>query len=228
MTGRHGKDDGDSMRLGRTGGSFFSILVMLAVCAAAHAGPTYEFACITNTSAVNAATGNAQLFVEVSNPGSGQVSFLFTNTGPLPCSICDVYFDDGSLLGIASIINGPGVSFDDEHVSPPDLPGGENLAPPFETTEGFAADSDSPGVMTNGVNPGEFLEILFDLQAGKVYADVLSDLASGELRIGLHVQAFADGGSESFVNIPAPGAFLLATLGIGCIRWFRMRKVLGM
>jgi hypothetical protein len=225
MTGRHGKDDGDSMRLGRTGGSFFSILVMLAVCAAAHAGPTYEFACITNTSAVNAATGNAQLFVEVNNPGSGQVSFLFTNTGPLPCSICDVYFDDGSLLGIASINEGPGVAFDTP-ATPANLPGGNSISPPFETTAGFSVDSDEP-VQSNGVNPGEFLEILFDLQAGKVYADVLSDLGSGELRIGLHVQAFADGNSESFVNIPAPGAFLLATLGIGCIRWFRMRKVLG-
>ena len=46
--------------------------------------------------------------------------------------------------------------------------------------------------------------ITFDLQNGGTLQDVLDDLADGRLRIGLHAQGFAGGGSESFVNTPLP------------------------
>jgi hypothetical protein len=39
------------------------------------------------------------------------VNFLFTNQGPLASSITDVYFDDGTLLGIAGVTNFSGVDF---------------------------------------------------------------------------------------------------------------------
>ena len=49
---------------------------------------------------------------------------------------------------------------------------------------------------------------MFDLKDGKTYSDVLDDLDSGDLRIGIHVQAFESGAGESFVNngpvVPAP------------------------
>ena len=57
-----------------------------------------------------------------------------------------------------------------------------------------------------------YLHYLFDLQSGKIFADVLSDLSNRDLRIGIHVQGFASGGSESFVN-HVPDASIMLLLG---------------
>ncbi len=189
---------------------FIPGVVFTLMAAQAQATPTtLGFFNITGNSAINAGTAT-QYTVEVQDLGGGRVSFTFRNTGPAASSITDVYFDDGALLGIASITNGPGVSFS-QGASPGNLPGGNSISPPFVTTAGFLADSD-PAVQPNGVNPGEFLQILFDLRTGTNFNDVLADLTTGALRIGIHVQGFADGGSESFVNVPLPepAALLLA------------------
>jgi hypothetical protein len=190
----------------------------------------FGFDNITGNSVGNAAIGEAQLSVDVTNPGAGQVLFMFSNTGPAASSIAAVYFDDGppqSLLGIASIQNGSGVSFS-QGASPGNLPGGNNASPAFVTTAGFSADSNPPR-QPNGVNPGESLGITFNLQGGQTFDDVLTDLDNGALRIGIHVQGFTDGGSESFVNTPAPvpepGTFMLVGTGLvsllGLHRWRR-------
>lgn len=179
-----------------------------------------SFFCITG--GANCATGVAQFGVDVTDPGGGQVKFTFTNDVGDASSITDVYFDDGSLLGIASISSSAGVSFT-QIASPANLPGGNNASPPFVTTAGFSADSDPP-TQPNGVNAAtENLMIFFDLIAGQSFADVIAELTSGELRIGIHGQGFGDGGSESFVNVPIPippavwllGSGLVALIGIG-------------
>lgn len=191
--------------------------VAAALCAlaapASFGGIVYNFACITNSNAGNAASGSTQLAVDVSpGPGANQVSFLFTNSGPLAMSITDTYFDDGTLLGIASISSSAGVSFS-QGASPPDLPGGNSMSPIFNVTAGFSADSNPPA-QPNGVNPGESLTITFNLLAGVTYADTITALNTpgDHLRIGIHVQGYGNGGSESFVNnTPAPG---VAGLGL--------------
>lgn len=173
--------------------------------------------CVSNNSAADCATGSAQLAVAVSaGPGLSQVSFAFTNTGASASSLTDIYFDDGTLLGIASIINGgAGVSFS-QGASPGNLPAGNNASPPFVATAGFTADSNPP-TQPMGVNPGETVTIVFNLMSGGTLQDVLDELADGRLRIGVHVQGYASGGSESFVNTPLPEPAASALLVAGLV-----------
>src|SRR5688572_29009692 len=165
-------------------------LGLLAGAMAANAVP-FAFDCISNNNTTNCATGEAQLSVDVTDAGGGATTFLFSNSGPLASSITDIYFDwlnPGAALSGGSITNYTGVSFS-WGASPGDLPAGNNATPDFNANIG--ADSDAP-VSQNGVNPGEFVGFTFATS----FASVLSSLTSGDLRIGIHVQAFANDGSE--------------------------------
>ncbi len=161
---------------------------------------TLGFYNITHNNGGDAAVARAQLFVNVESVGE-QVLFTFYNTGPAASSITDVYFDHNPLApllsGIAAIYNtDPGVSFS-EGASPFNLPAGNTVG----FTADFSADSDPP-TQPNGVNPYESLGILFDLAGDKTFADVLAELESGVLWIGIHVQGFSSGGSEALVTTP--------------------------
>lgn len=197
---------------GRCAAAVLSACVLTLSSGAALAGNTYGFVeSCTNNVAGDVLIGMSQLSVDVTNPGGGQIDFTFLNSGPAACSITDLYWDDGALLGIASIVSGPGTSFS-QGASPGNLPGGNNCSPPFVATAGFTADSNPPA-QPNGVNPGEFVTVRFNLIGGFTYADAIAQLADGTVRIGIHVQGFASGGSESFV-IPTPGTAALGLLGL--------------
>ena len=201
---------------------FAGLFFTLFVTSTATAVPL-GFSCITGNNAGDCAIGEAQLTVDVTDVGGGQVLFEFANAGPADSSITDVYFDDGTLLGIAGLIDAdegvfgpmgdPGVDFS-EGASPPNLPGGDTIAPVFVATAGFTADADPPPSST-GVNPLETLGIVFDLQALGTFADVIAELTNGDLRIGIHVQDYAGGGSESFVNVPVPEPSTALLIGMG-------------
>ncbi len=217
----------------------------LGFCAGAFAAApahTYTFVGVGDPSAssVNVATGQASLAVEVidlgfsSAAGANQVAFTFTNDSN--SSLTDVYFDDGTLFGIASISDsGTDVDFS-QLAKPGNLSGGEYLNPDFTTTAGFSADSNAPTTQ-NGVTSGEWLTIIFNLQSGKEYQSVIDALAlpngggAGDLRIGLRVQSFADGGGESFVNVSAPVpeaktyVMMFAGLGLVGLTVLRRRQV---
>jgi len=181
----------------------------------------FSFECITNNSASNCAIGEAQLSVDVSSPKASQISFVFSNVGANAAVIAGVYWDDaGSTLldSIASIVNGTGVSFS-ANGSPPVLPGGASISPPFVV--GFRVNADAPPPK-NGVGPGETLDVIFNLKSGVTPADVIAGMDSGALRVGLHVIAFANSGSESFVNTPEPASTLL--LGAGAFGLTALRR----
>jgi hypothetical protein len=110
-----------------------ALLLPLWMAAAASATTLSFGTCVSGTNATDCATGSAQFSVTVTSSGANRVDFTFTNSGPLAASITDIYFDDGTLLGIASITNGSGVSFS-QGATPGNLPAGNNASPPFVAT----------------------------------------------------------------------------------------------
>ncbi|MGE0481107.1 MAG: hypothetical protein AB7Q17_11610 [Phycisphaerae bacterium] len=208
-----------------------------ALVAGAFASPASAvllgFSGVTQNNQTNTNNGQAQLSVEVLSAGGALVDFIFRNVGSVAMAITDIYFDDDALLSYntgagAAIFNGPGVLFS-QGASPPELPGANGATPPFQTSPGLGFDADPPPA-GNGVSPGETVTIRLALLAGNNFASVLADLLSRDLRIGIHVQGFANGGSESFINtndpppgtvVPEPGAALLGLIGLTCLHRIR-------
>lgn len=196
---------------------------------AARAGTvTLGFENITGTSATNAAAGEAQLRLTISMMGA-DVNFRFFHDGVAAATITQVYFDDRSpLLGAAMLASsGAGVAFS-ENGAPPVLPGGTNASPAFVETRRFTANSPPP---MKGISPGEYLDIKFALLSGD-FDTVIADIIAGDLRVGIHVQAFANGGSESFINgdppidpvVPLPTPVTLAGAGLVGLMAIRRRR----
>lgn len=196
---------------------------------------------VTNKVPENVAIGLSQLSIEVSDyweNGYEQVLFTFYNTGTEASSIGAIYFDDGHLLGTPSILDFdydpllyPLVDFEVGGKNKP--PGASAIVPEWTTSQDFTTSADNP-IPTWGVNPGESLGLVFDIEDDFHFDDIISaiylgftdpeeysgDWYSDSLRIALHVQAFELGGdnaSETFLLVPIPGAVLLAIFGLGAV-----------
>ncbi len=203
--------------------------LLVALSATLAHSAEFDFSAITaNDPSGNAqAAAEAQLKLIVTETPAGQVLFTFQNNGPEAMFIADIYFDDNagvldSLVGIDN--SDPGVNFTTTG-APPNLPSGN--------TVGFASDYDvhaSNPSATHGVNPGESVGVLFDLAPGMSLNDVVMAIGNGSLLVGVHVQGFAGGFSESLIATPEPAtvALALVALAIGGVFAYRRRRELAL
>jgi len=226
-----------------------AVAVALASTATFADSVTYGFSRFTANGTENPAS---QITLQVNNfdfdsgdpLGSGFVSFVFQNFqngGTLASSITSVHFEDGTLLGIDALNQSSGVDFEfpGSHGSF-NVPSGESLSPSFATTSGYRASADSP-VKPNGVdNPGEWLEVIFELIDGFEYSDVLAAISNGfaksagsgfdpdapSLRVAMHVQGIGTAGdSESLIlTIPLPTPLGLGLAGLAGVVIISRRK----
>jgi len=207
-------------------GMLMALLVVLASCSSDLRAEIYGFSVISPANNPGLSdTLATQLTVEVKPYGAGAV-FEFSNNiaSPYFGIIKEVYFDDGTLLGISALLeDDPGVDFFNNPAKESNLPGGENLTPDFEKTVLWAAKD---GSESNGVDPGETLGVVFELKPGTDFDGLIAAIedgfvtgGEGSLRIGLHLGSIADAigsDSDSFImtRVPVPGAALLGFLGL--------------
>lgn len=160
---------------------------------------------------------------------SNQVLFVFRNLVGIRSSIHEIYMDDGTVLGLASVINSqnfPGgggyTYYQNTKIAPGNLPGGEIIN--FQATDrtSGALSVDILKKNSNGLDASnEILGIIYDVYQGLDGIDKALYLggADGGLRIGLHIAICEDGNSDSYVNkapVPVPdGGLTVLLLGIG-------------
>jgi len=200
----------------------FTALAMMFVMSTSQA-ITYSFTQVEN----NGQNIETQLSVEVLDTVDG-VTFTFNNNVGTISSVTDIYFDQGATDWFSgfTIINQIGTDFtplifDTSTASPSNLPGGSAI--------GFYADYsvDSDGNPVNGLdNSGDYITFLATAGTGFTsFWDLIND---SDFRMGVKVQAYADGSSDSYVTvnpIPVPAAaWLFGTVLFGFFATSRRKK----
>jgi hypothetical protein len=225
---------------GALGRAAFTAVGLVAVSASQAASVDLKFARIEphNLSYNPASQLNVRVSDVSGNPG--QVTFRVTNAvGSVYSSVTEIYFDShgSSPLGqlLSPVSNSSGVQFTGGTATPGALPGGASLANPFVATAGFSADAAS---LFQGIDSSsKWVEMTFNLTAGKTFTDVLAAINNQDLRLGLRstsiLAAFTTSNSfsDSFINtivaVPLPvgvwsGFGVLG--GIAIFRWRRVRR----
>lgn len=220
---------------------FMSIAISLLMASASVNASviTLDFFKVTNNN-VEDLSGQliAKFYDQASNPfgsfiiGADQILLTVQNNVGIASNISEIYIDDGTIVSQSTIFNSLGgfTLFTGPGASPGNLPGGNNVTPPFVATNIFSADA--TGNPNNGINnAADILGILYNLQSGTSGFSGISDaLENGDLRVGLHVRSIGTAeGSDSYVNngtggeseIPEPATLALLSLGllgIGAVR----------
>jgi hypothetical protein len=150
---------------------------------------------------------SSQLSLDVTQVGSS-VDFKFTNAlGGVNVFIGTIYFDflGTNLFSSLTQTDQSGtVSFTGVTPSTQNFPEGNTIG--FTTN----AEGDRNGGAVNGVNLGEYLTLAAVLNSTANIDDLL---ANGGLRVGLHIQGYQSGGSDSYVNTPPTSAVPIPAAG---------------
>lgn len=147
------------------------------------------------------------------------VRFEFYNISTVASGVTGVYFEAGLLNSIVGFEFGDGTLFA-ENARPSRLPGGYSLDPLFATAHSARS---GPPRYHNGIGPGEHLTVIFDLVGHATFDDLLAQVDSGDLMVGLHVIGLPDGSSLSAVNsIPEPATLVLLALGVVLVRMMKL------
>ncbi|MBM3487571.1 MAG: PEP-CTERM sorting domain-containing protein [Alphaproteobacteria bacterium] len=192
---------------------------------------------ITNNSGQNYA---ADFSLEVTDLGSNQALFKFSNAAGATGIITLIVFDDVDAdLNIGTIaINAANTSAGVNFVidgSPANLPAGNNAVPPFDDDRSVSRAA--AGGVSNGIDGGEMLGLTITLSGMSSFAELIGDLEAGTFRVGFHGQSLgAQEQSESYINtvpppgggepprVPAPGGLALFALGAAALLFRRFRR----
>ncbi len=185
---------------------------------------TFGFGTIT-TNAPNREVIAGQLFMDANILSDTSSSITFTNTGPSPSSISEIYFGSDLTtldLNIESAIScSPGVSIDISGARPANPPGWKEFSNWWSITIA-SAESKSP-TSKNGINPYEYLEMELSYNSSSTFSELIQ---SGEVQVALHVISIG-AYSDAFVNgnalIPEPTSLILMG-SAGCVLAFVLRR----
>ncbi|MDD5010512.1 MAG: PEP-CTERM sorting domain-containing protein [Phycisphaerae bacterium] len=222
--------------------SVFVLCIILALSTLTRAGITYDFHIFNSPAYENDPRLSFTMAVSdegLDNDGRHKASFTFNNNSTATSSITDIYFDcrpgDSALnFKDISIIEGSGVNFS-KNATPKSLPAGTEFYPAFDKSPEYSADSDSP-VSDNGIDPNEWLKLIFTLDYNKTIDDIISELANGYssslqgLRIGIHIQSLpgsCDDSASAINNIhmePIPEPATICLFGLGALSLIRRKK----
>lgn len=172
-------------------------------------GPVYGirlgFKNITGNRAAGDCAGQSHYFVNVTDVCARRVMFSFFSREPGTCSITNIYFNDEDVFSISVHI-----VTDAEAAENPSnhrfTPAGSHRYVPqpyhdsttFQVVWGYPSGADND----DGINRDESLGIVFDLQAGVTFADIICALTRGKFNIGIKVEESVQGASSVFINEP--------------------------
>ena len=163
---------------------------------------------ITGSERTDARGEPPHFHVDVTDISTRQVRFTFTNREADNCCITEIYFNDGGLLAIAvQIVMEADAGEDPPHDRPSQSVRHESGPRPYHDSTTFQAVRPPPEgadaeVMHDGICRNESLGIVFDLQPGISFADIINALSRGKLNIGIKVDHAEGGGSALFINTP--------------------------
>ena len=143
--------------------------------------------------------------VDIKDISTRQVRFTFSNTDPQTRCITEIYINDECLLSIAVQIVMEADATDDPPHGLPASARQESAPRPYHDSTNFQAVRGLPeqaasAPVHEGLCRNESLEIVFDLQAGIDFADIVNALCGGKLNIGIKIQDTDTGDSMLFIN----------------------------